>query len=146
MNIASLLHTYLALLGDLGSHVWMDGEGEHECCRCWMSQRLLVSQWMPNERGGNLWEAVTVTSSSMPHITTTVISPLIHISVILLIISSLSFYIIRARLLVINMSFSSGLILTDLNDYIAPSQECIKPVEVKKPGGTIGSEQVGRLS
>ncbi|KAI8050216.1 iron hydrogenase [Syncephalis plumigaleata] len=40
------------------------------------------------------------------------------------------------------MSFSSGLILTDLNDYIAPSQECIKPVEVKKPGGTAaGSEQ-----
>ncbi|KAL1924751.1 uncharacterized protein VTP21DRAFT_4405 [Calcarisporiella thermophila] len=30
------------------------------------------------------------------------------------------------------MAFSSGLILTDLNDYIAPSQACIKPVEVKK--------------
>lgn len=30
------------------------------------------------------------------------------------------------------MAFSSALILTDLNDYIAPSQACIKPVEVKK--------------
>ncbi|KAI9145515.1 nuclear prelamin A recognition factor-like protein [Paraphysoderma sedebokerense] len=30
------------------------------------------------------------------------------------------------------MTFSGALTLTDLNDYIAPSQECIKPVEVKK--------------
>ncbi|KAF7720812.1 hypothetical protein EC973_006001 [Apophysomyces ossiformis] len=30
------------------------------------------------------------------------------------------------------MAFSSALILTDLNDYIAPSQACIKPVEIKK--------------
>ncbi|KAJ1677715.1 hypothetical protein EV182_005585, partial [Spiromyces aspiralis] len=28
--------------------------------------------------------------------------------------------------------FSSGLRLTDLNDFIAPSQECIKPVKVEK--------------
>ncbi|RKP06619.1 cytosolic Fe-S cluster assembly factor [Thamnocephalis sphaerospora] len=38
------------------------------------------------------------------------------------------------------MSFSSGLILTDLNDYIAPSQACIKPVEVKRPGGVTGDD------
>ncbi|KAJ1649845.1 Cytosolic Fe-S cluster assembly factor nar1 [Dispira simplex] len=30
------------------------------------------------------------------------------------------------------MAFSTGLTLSDLNDYIAPSQACIKPVEVKK--------------
>ena len=30
------------------------------------------------------------------------------------------------------MAFSSALVLTDLNDYIAPSQACIKPVEVQK--------------
>ncbi|KAI9318137.1 iron hydrogenase [Dichotomocladium elegans] len=30
------------------------------------------------------------------------------------------------------MAFSSALVLTDLNDYIAPSQACIKPVEIKK--------------
>jgi hypothetical protein len=30
------------------------------------------------------------------------------------------------------MAFSSALVLTDLNDYIAPSQACIKPVEVTK--------------
>lgn len=30
------------------------------------------------------------------------------------------------------MAFSSALVLTDLNDYIAPSQACIKPVEVEK--------------
>ncbi|KAI9487169.1 MAG: iron hydrogenase [Benjaminiella poitrasii] len=30
------------------------------------------------------------------------------------------------------MAFSSALVLTDLNDYIAPSQACIKPVEVNK--------------
>lgn len=28
--------------------------------------------------------------------------------------------------------FSAGLKLTDLDDYITPSQECIKPVEIKK--------------
>lgn len=30
------------------------------------------------------------------------------------------------------MAFSSALVLTDLNDYIAPSQACVKPVEVSK--------------
>ncbi|KAI9030965.1 cytosolic Fe-S cluster assembly factor NARFL-like protein [Phycomyces nitens] len=30
------------------------------------------------------------------------------------------------------MAFSSALVLTDLNDYIAPSQACIKPVEIQK--------------
>lgn len=30
------------------------------------------------------------------------------------------------------MAFSTALVLTDLNDYIAPSQACIKPVEVSK--------------
>ncbi|KAG9297533.1 hypothetical protein G9A89_001473 [Geosiphon pyriformis] len=30
------------------------------------------------------------------------------------------------------MTFSGAVFLTDLNDYIAPSQACIKPVEVKK--------------
>ncbi|KAI9257380.1 cytosolic Fe-S cluster assembly factor [Phascolomyces articulosus] len=30
------------------------------------------------------------------------------------------------------MAFSSALVLTDLNDYIAPSQACIKPVEIEK--------------
>ncbi|KAI8888453.1 iron hydrogenase [Backusella circina FSU 941] len=30
------------------------------------------------------------------------------------------------------MAFSSALVLTDLNDFIAPSQACIKPVEVLK--------------
>ncbi|KAJ1968580.1 Cytosolic Fe-S cluster assembly factor nar1 [Dispira parvispora] len=30
------------------------------------------------------------------------------------------------------MAFSAGLTLSDLNDYISPSQACIKPVEVKK--------------
>lgn len=28
--------------------------------------------------------------------------------------------------------FSSALKLTDLNDYITPSQECIKPIEINK--------------
>ncbi|KAJ2370664.1 Cytosolic Fe-S cluster assembly factor nar1 [Coemansia sp. RSA 2607] len=37
------------------------------------------------------------------------------------------------------MSFSGGLRLTDLNDYITPGQECIKPVEVKKTGQSNGS-------
>lgn len=31
-----------------------------------------------------------------------------------------------------SMAFSSALVLTDLNDYIAPSQACIKPVEIQK--------------
>ncbi|RCI00018.1 hypothetical protein CU097_013230 [Rhizopus azygosporus] len=30
------------------------------------------------------------------------------------------------------MAFSSAIVLTDLNDYIAPSQACIKPVEIQK--------------
>ncbi|ORX92524.1 cytosolic Fe-S cluster assembly factor narfl [Basidiobolus meristosporus CBS 931.73] len=30
------------------------------------------------------------------------------------------------------MAFSGGLVLTDLNDFISPSQACVKPVEVKK--------------
>ncbi|KAJ2611195.1 Cytosolic Fe-S cluster assembly factor nar1 [Coemansia sp. RSA 1365] len=38
------------------------------------------------------------------------------------------------------MSFSGGLRLTDLNDYITPGQECIKPVEVKKTGQANGSQ------
>ncbi|KAJ1936035.1 Cytosolic Fe-S cluster assembly factor nar1 [Kickxella alabastrina] len=38
------------------------------------------------------------------------------------------------------MSFSGGLRLTDLNDYITPGQECIKPVEVKKTGQSNGSQ------
>ncbi|KAJ2755757.1 Cytosolic Fe-S cluster assembly factor nar1 [Coemansia pectinata] len=37
------------------------------------------------------------------------------------------------------MAFSGGLRLTDLNDYITPGQECIKPVEVKKTGAASGS-------
>ncbi|KAJ2358011.1 Cytosolic Fe-S cluster assembly factor nar1 [Coemansia sp. RSA 2618] len=37
------------------------------------------------------------------------------------------------------MSFSGGLRLTDLNDYITPGQECIKPVQVKKTGRSNGS-------
>ncbi|KAJ2475330.1 Cytosolic Fe-S cluster assembly factor nar1 [Coemansia sp. RSA 2131] len=35
--------------------------------------------------------------------------------------------------------FSGGLRLTDLNDYITPGQECIKPVPVKKSGRSDGS-------
>ncbi|KAJ1956603.1 Cytosolic Fe-S cluster assembly factor nar1 [Linderina pennispora] len=38
------------------------------------------------------------------------------------------------------MAFSGGLRLTDLNDYITPGQECIKPVEVKKTGKSDGSQ------
>jgi iron only hydrogenase large subunit-like protein len=37
------------------------------------------------------------------------------------------------------MSFSSGLLLTDLNDYISPSQACIKPVEVKQTSSGVQS-------
>ncbi|KAL7754480.1 Cytosolic Fe-S cluster assembly factor nar1 [Sorochytrium milnesiophthora] len=36
------------------------------------------------------------------------------------------------------MSFSGGLILSDLNDYIAPSQACIKPVEIAKSSDKTG--------
>ncbi|KAJ1996314.1 Cytosolic Fe-S cluster assembly factor nar1 [Coemansia spiralis] len=38
------------------------------------------------------------------------------------------------------MSFSGGIRLTDLNDYITPGQECIKPVQVKKTGQADGSK------
>ncbi|KAJ2719511.1 Cytosolic Fe-S cluster assembly factor nar1 [Coemansia sp. Benny D115] len=38
------------------------------------------------------------------------------------------------------MAFSGGIRLTDLNDYITPGQECIKPVEVKKTGRSDGSQ------
>ncbi|KAJ1761371.1 Cytosolic Fe-S cluster assembly factor nar1, partial [Coemansia sp. RSA 1824] len=38
------------------------------------------------------------------------------------------------------MSFSGGLRLTDLNDYITPGQECIKPVPVKKTSRSDGSQ------
>lgn len=31
------------------------------------------------------------------------------------------------------MAFSGALALTDLNDFITPSQACIKPVEVVEP-------------
>jgi hypothetical protein len=31
------------------------------------------------------------------------------------------------------MAFSSAVLLTDLNDFITPSQACIKPVEAPKP-------------
>ena len=34
--------------------------------------------------------------------------------------------------LIFNMSFSGVVVLTDLDDYIAPSQACIMPGEVKK--------------
>ncbi|CAO3624879.1 unnamed protein product [Cunninghamella blakesleeana] len=40
------------------------------------------------------------------------------------------------------MAFSSALILTDLNDYIAPSQACIKPVEVKKSTDNNGPSEI----
>jgi hypothetical protein len=30
------------------------------------------------------------------------------------------------------MTFSGAVLLKDLNDFIAPSQACIKPVEIKK--------------
>jgi hypothetical protein len=34
--------------------------------------------------------------------------------------------------------FSSAVVLTDLNDFIAPSQACIKPVEAPKGTGNAG--------
>ena len=46
------------------------------------------------------------------------------------------------------MSFSGALTLTDLNDFITPSQACIKPVEevqplqrVHDPGSAVVSQQ-----
>jgi iron only hydrogenase large subunit-like protein len=33
------------------------------------------------------------------------------------------------------MSFSSAIVLSDLNDFITPAQACIKPVESKKVAG-----------
>jgi hypothetical protein len=36
------------------------------------------------------------------------------------------------KFITLKMAFSSALVLTDLNDFIAPSQACIKPVEVVK--------------
>jgi len=36
--------------------------------------------------------------------------------------------------------FSGALILTDLNDFIAPSQACVKPVEVHKTASTSNSD------
>ncbi|CAO3698951.1 unnamed protein product [Rhizopus stolonifer] len=38
------------------------------------------------------------------------------------------------------MAFSSAIVLSDLNDYIAPSQACIKPVEISKSGDNGPSE------
>lgn len=38
--------------------------------------------------------------------------------------------------------FSGFLRLTDLDDFIAPSQECIKPVKVEKTGGKMGKIQI----
>ncbi|KAI8063804.1 iron hydrogenase [Gongronella butleri] len=40
------------------------------------------------------------------------------------------------------MAFSSALTLTDLNDYIAPSQACIKPVEIKKADNNQGPSEI----
>ena len=38
--------------------------------------------------------------------------------------------------------FSGFLRLTDLDDFIAPSQECIKPVKVEKTGGKLGKIRI----
>ena len=38
--------------------------------------------------------------------------------------------------------FSGFLRLTDLDDFIAPSQECIKPVKVEKTGGKLGKIKI----
>ncbi|KAF9914763.1 hypothetical protein BX616_007611 [Lobosporangium transversale] len=40
------------------------------------------------------------------------------------------------------MAFSGALTLSDLNDFISPSQACIKPVEVAKTSGTQGAIKV----
>jgi hypothetical protein len=37
------------------------------------------------------------------------------------------------------MSFSVGLKLADLDDFIAPSQECIKPVVIEKKAQKVSS-------
>jgi hypothetical protein len=44
-------------------------------------------------------------------------------------------------------NFSAALKLTDLDDFITPSQECIKPVEIKKSktGSKITIENDGTL-
>lgn len=39
--------------------------------------------------------------------------------------------------------FSSVLQISDLNDFITPSQECIKPAEVEKPKRPLGSIRIG---
>lgn len=39
--------------------------------------------------------------------------------------------------------FSSALKISDLNDFITPSQECIKPVTVEKPKKGLGSIRIG---
>ncbi|XP_055332708.1 cytosolic Fe-S cluster assembly factor narfl-like [Paramacrobiotus metropolitanus] len=38
--------------------------------------------------------------------------------------------------------FSGTLRLTDLNDFIAPTQECIKPVKIERAGGKAGSIKI----
>ena len=38
--------------------------------------------------------------------------------------------------------FSGFLRLTDLDDFIAPSQECIKPVKVEKTDGKVGKIKI----
>lgn len=38
--------------------------------------------------------------------------------------------------------FSGALQLTDLNDFITPSQECIKPVKVEKSNSRTGSAAI----
>ena len=45
--------------------------------------------------------------------------------------------------------FSGALRLTDLDDFIAPSQECIKPVQVERkppPSGKVGSKGRAKIS
>ena len=44
-------------------------------------------------------------------------------------------------------NFSGALTLTDLDDFIGPSQECIKPVKVNRlPGKKSGLIKIGKLS
>lgn len=38
--------------------------------------------------------------------------------------------------------FSGAVLLTDLDDFIAPSQECIKPFNIEKKSGTVGKIRV----
>jgi hypothetical protein len=40
------------------------------------------------------------------------------------------------------MAFSSAIVLTDLNDYISPSQACIKPVEIEKSQENKGPSEI----